>query len=120
MTESGPDLSLKIYGFIEADTVDYRFRTIRNIEDSDATIIFATVPESDGTRLTIDHAKAIGKPLLLVNPFDPSASKKVKEWIQSANPSTLNVAGNRESVSPGISQATENVLLAALDDDTDR
>jgi len=117
MTENGPNPRLKAYGFIETDTADYVSRTIRNVEDSDATLIFATDPESDGTRLTIDQATANNKPHLLVDPFDPSAVDAVKHWLSATRPSVLNVAGNRESKSPGISQATERVLLAALRDD---
>ena len=70
MTEAGPNPSLKAHGFIEADTADYRFCTICNFDDSDAMLVFATDLESDGTRLTIDHARAVGKPCLLVNPLD--------------------------------------------------
>lgn len=120
MTEFGPNRTLKKFGFIEADTADYPSRTIRNIEDSDATLVFATDPESDGTRLTIDHAVATGKPHLLVDPFESSAVKKAKEWLEKTCPAVLNVAGNRESRSPGISQAAEQVLFAALGKVDDR
>ena len=92
-------------------------RTIRNVEDSDATLIFATDPQSNGTRLTIDRAKASEKPYLLVDPFDSSAVDEVKTWLTATCSSVLNVAGNRESKSPGISQATKKVLLAALSRD---
>jgi hypothetical protein len=114
VTETGPDLSLEGFGFVQSDTVDYASRTKRNIDDSDATLIFATDPESDGTRLTVDHALAIGKPHLLVDPFEPDAIAAVRNWLDTVRPAILNVAGNRESKSPGISEAAEHLLLATL------
>jgi hypothetical protein len=117
MTEAGPNPALRKLGFTESDSPGYVSRTLQNVEDADATLVFATDPASDGTRLTLQHANARGKPNLLVDPFDPSATEVVKDWLKTVNPVVLNVAGNRESKSPGIAEAAEKVLTCALADD---
>lgn len=117
MTESGPNPALRGLGFTESDRPGYVSRTLKNIEDADATLVFATDPASDGTRLTLEHANAIGKPNLLVDPFAPSAAESVREWLNTTRPAVLNVAGNRESKSPGIARAVKQVLLLVLTED---
>ena len=113
-TEQGPNPSLTALGFKESDSHDYASRTRENIEHSDATLIFATDPGSDGTRLTIDHAKQINKPCLVLNPFEPAAAEAATQWLHATRPAVLNVAGNRESKAPGIAEQAERVLHAAL------
>ena len=113
-TELGPAPELERLGFAESDSDDYAERTRRNIEQSDATLIFATNPDSDGSRLTIEHAGRVGKPFLALDPFEPAAIEAVGQWLDSVRPGVLNVAGNRESRSPGITEQVGKVLYAAL------
>jgi hypothetical protein len=113
-TERGPNPGLRALGFTESDSHDYASRTRENIEHSDATLIFATDPTSDGTQLTIDHAEAIRRPCLVINPFEPAAVEAATQWLHATRPAVLNVAGNRESRSPGIARQAERVLHAAL------
>ena len=100
-----PDL-LKGYGLIEGETDPkiYRKRTIKNVQDSDGTVIFADKPSSPGTNLTISAAKKNNKPYIL----NPTASE-LKEWMSKYNIETLNVAGNRamkpEQVKPILKEA---------------
>lgn len=114
LTEAGPQPRLGRLGFRESHSADFRVRTRRNVEQGDATLIFATDPDSDGTRLTIEHAAQRGRPWLLVDPFGAGAVDKVRAWLAATQPAVLNVAGNRESKSPGIAQQAEQVLCAAL------
>lgn len=113
-TERGPKPALRELGFAESSSTDYAVRTRQNVEQSDATLIFATNPDSDGSRLTVNHAKKLGKPHLVVNPFEPGAADAVTPWLQTIQPAVLNVAGNRESKAPGIARQTEKVLYAVL------
>ena len=94
-TEQGPKPALQELGFAESNSTDYAVRTRQNVEQSDATLIFATDSDSDGTRLTVDHAEKTGKPYLLVNPFEPGSVEAVTPWLQTIQPAVLNVAGNR-------------------------
>ncbi len=113
-TERGAAPELEQSGFTESDSSDYRVRTRLNVEHGDATLIFATDPDSDGTRLTIDHAHKLGRPCLVLNPFEVTAEKRARRWLRDTSPEVLNVAGNRESRSPGIGRRAEQILLAAL------
>jgi hypothetical protein len=112
-TENGPDPSLgELYGLKEHESDDYRLRTLQNILDSDATIIFGTVMNSPGTRLTRRHLKDLKKLNLEIEFGKPRmTSKEVADWILSNKIQTLNVAGNRESVSPKVQAFTELFLL---------
>ncbi len=113
-TEAGPNRDLQELGFTESDSADYRVRTRQNVEQSDATLVFASQPDSDGTRLTIDHAARCRKPCKLVDPFSDSAIDEIGQWLNALQPAILNIAGNRESKAPGIQRQAELVLETAL------
>jgi len=113
-TEQGTNPALREFGFTESSCSDYAARTRKNVENSDATLIFANRVDSDGTALTVDHAEKIGRPFLVVDPFDPTAVETIASWLQATHPQVLNVAGNRESVAPGIAEQSEQVLHAVL------
>ena len=92
----------------EATTADPDERTKLNIRDSDGTLIIVPclpLPEKiqDGTRLTIADAERQGKPHLIISLTErDSAVDEIHEWIRRENISVLNIAGPRESNSPGI------------------
>ena len=113
-TEAGSEPRLEAMGFTESHSPDYRVRTRRNVEQGDATLIFAKNPDSDGTRLTIDHAARSGKACKLVDPFASTAIDETAAWLDATQPTILNVAGNRESRAPGIQAQVEWVLREAL------
>lgn len=114
LTEVGPNPGLEDLGFTESHSADYRVRTRQNVEQSDATLVLASKPNSDGTRLTIDHAARCRKPCKLVDPFAGLAIDVIGQWLNATQPAILNIAGNRESKAPGIQRQTEYVLKAAL------
>jgi len=109
-TEAGPDPSLREFGLSETDTADYRKRTLANIQDSDATVLLASNPDSAGSKQTLQFAKNAGKPILTVDPFAEDASAQIATFLRLHRPLTVNVAGNRESVCPGIFAQTVAVL----------
>jgi hypothetical protein len=100
----------KKYHLIETISENTEQRTKKNIETSDATLVF--VPQlpleiTDGTKLTIEYAQALLKPLFIV---DLSNCKKINEefysWLKENNISILNIAGPRESNAEGIYRKT--------------
>jgi hypothetical protein len=96
LTENGPEPSLADeFGLQECDG-GYDERTVLNAEWGDGTVIFARDLESNGSRLTLMALEEAGKPYLL-NPA----------------PKALNVAGNRESLAPGIGNEVEAVVFEA-------
>ena len=118
-TEAGPNLILPKFGLIESDSTSYIPRTKFNIQNSDATIILIS-ENSPGSRLTFAHCTKIRKPVLIVNRKElikSDAVSNVAKWISEYLPSNgvLNVAGNRESVSPGIFQLGRDFLVEVFD-----
>ena len=97
-----------MYDIIDKD-FDYRKRTKENVRAADVTFIFADKPKSPGTRLTIACCAALDKPYLLNPKLD-----EIVDWIRCNNPKVINVAGNRESVSPGIGARVEKLLIDAF------
>ena len=86
----------------------YHERTWENVKDSEATIIFGHT-SSPGSKLTIRCCTTQGKPLL-INPNE----KELAEFLQEHQVKILNIAGNRESKSPGIEQSVKEFLVEAL------
>ena len=111
---SEPLLGTK-YGLKEHSETGYRGRTIENIKDADATIVFKQYGQnSPGSALTYKTAKELSKPVVIVDPFGKNAAKKVAAFLAEHKPGTLNVAGSRELSSPGIGKKVEEILDQAI------
>jgi predicted Rossmann-fold nucleotide-binding protein len=109
----------EIYPVKETPSTDYPQRTEWNVRDSDATIIFAwgDIFASRGSMLTKAMADKHEKPSCIINlkgMSDREAAKIVFEFIQKVDPTTLNVAGSRESKASGIEAKVEHILLLAF------
>lgn len=111
-TEAGPrpDFAAE-FGAVELEG-GYRDRTQRNARDSDATVWFGD-PSSPGGRTTIRACDALSRPVLIVRDGITRPSDLAR-WIGQVGVEVLNVAGNRESTSPGIGARVERFLLVAL------
>ena len=83
-------------------------RTVYNIAESDATVIFARNLDSAGTKMTIDICNKVGKPFYVVKSLNG-----LRKFLYGIN-GTVNVAGNRESVSNGIQDRVRDFLSIAL------
>jgi hypothetical protein len=104
-TEAGLDPSLKDFGLVEHASANFRPRTVRNVEDSDGTVWFG-MTDTPGALATLRAAIALDRPLLL-NPL-PGV---LREWIVKNHIATLNVAGNRESLHPGLCREVEDYIV---------
>ena len=113
-TEKGPQPVLADYGLVEYRNDNYIARTLQNVIDSDATIIFATNISSDGTQKTIKFAKEHQKPFICINPFNPFALTELKAFCLENNISIVNIAGNRESKCKGITQKVADLIHQLL------
>ncbi len=102
------------YPLVEVASPDYAVRTERNVLDSDATLILTRAEPAGGTALTAQLAQRHRKPLLVVEPDDPTAPERIAAWLGEHAFAVLNVAGPRESQSPGIGAVAERVLREAL------
>jgi hypothetical protein len=91
-------------------------RTEWNVRDSDATLVFLPAgARSPGTDFTIACAKRMNKPQLAADPLAPGAEATIRAWL-ATNPQirTLNIAGPRESESPGIYAGARKLLDALI------
>lgn len=101
------------YDLEEMQSSDYPARTEQNVVDSDATLILYERKLKGGTLLTRRICQRLDKPYLLVR-MDRDEPEVISKWLRETRPETLNVAGPRESNSPGILERGEAFLLAAL------
>ena len=120
-TEAGPAPWLADYGLVESFSSGYQWRTRQNVLAADATLIIGDV-SSPGSRMTLDAAAAGRLPRLTFRAIGPDFAQFGKEksrstlltWLRSVNPRVINIAGNRESVNPGIQAACEEFLVEIL------
>jgi hypothetical protein len=106
------------YVLSETDSPEYWVRTEQNVMDSDATLILCRRPEgtrpTGGTELTLRMADRHGRPCLVVNLDRPGHLEEVRRWLQDHEVKVLNVAGPRESQSPGIAAQAKQFLSGLL------
>lgn len=116
-TEYGPDKHFGLqFNIKEHPSADYPPRTKQNVNDADATLIvvLSSVPER-GSKFTEDFCKN-RKPCLVLKLPATSCSvtpyvEQVCVWLAEHQPGILNIAGNRESVSPGIENWTRKLIM---------
>lgn len=118
-TENGPAPWLgEKYGLEETLVTNYRHRTQLNIKYSNGTVLIG-IP-SAGSEETAIQAEIQQKPLFRIKLNDLSVSNHrqqvflFREWLEENEIKVLNVAGNRESVSPGIEFMVKLFLISAL------
>ena len=111
MTEHGPNYRLRDIYRLNDIGVQYAKRTTINVMDANGTVVFADNMNSNGTKLTIAMCKKLNKPCI-INPN----SRELREWLHEHRIGILNVAGNRESLSPGIQKRVEEILLDTFED----
>jgi len=103
------------YPLEETSSSDYRVRTRMNVEDSDGTLILTWGPPLGGTALTLQLARKLRKPHLLIDLAQGGDSQKVIEWATANKIRILNVAGPREGEAPGVYHRAAAFLQAVLE-----
>lgn len=102
------------YPLRETPSADPAERTEWNVRDSDGTLVLVTSAASPGTGRTTETARRLGRPTCLRHLDalpDPDAFRR---WLQIHNVRSLNVAGPRESESPGVYARSGEYLRAVL------
>lgn len=110
-------ISERYTGLREAESTDPAVRTVLNVRDSDATLIFSHGPLTGGSRLTFETAARLKRPVLHVDlrdTTDAEAVAKVQTWLAAVRPNILNVAGPRASGDVSIGAHAGAVLRQAL------
>lgn len=105
------------YPLEETATADPACRTRLNVEEADGTLILIDGRWDDGTRLTEDAARDLGRPLLVVDLAalpEAEARARIVGWLADEGIRSLNVAGPRESTAPGIYRRSRGVLTSVF------
>ena len=93
-------------------------RTAWNVRDSDGVLILTRaggIGCSPGTVYTQEQAQVLCKPVMVVNIGKCGSVDRVRAWLRGLpEASILNIAGPRESESPGIYDAACNFLDRVL------
>jgi hypothetical protein len=98
------------YPLRETPSDDYAQRTEWNVRDSDGTLVLTVGPPTEGTAFTVAVAARLKKPCLVVDLAEPMQADSVRSWLARHRIKALNVAGPRESKSPGIYQKARTAL----------
>ena len=77
-----------------------------------ATLILTAGLLQGGTALTAEFAKALRKPLRMVDLGPGTRHEPILDWMQEERIQVLNVAGPRASEAPGIYGAARQLLDA--------
>jgi hypothetical protein len=101
---------LSHYPVTETPSVEYAQRTEWNVRDADGTLILTRGPATGGTALTIEVARRLGKPCLVIDLDEPPISSTVPAWADKNRIQTLNIAGPRESTTPGTYERARRFL----------
>jgi hypothetical protein len=102
------------YQLTELESRDYAARTEKNVIDSDGTLLIYRRKLTGGTLLTFRMVNKWSRPHYLIRIDERWSLTKARDWLARVRPATLNVAGPRESTSPGIEQRAMEVLVEIL------
>ncbi|MEX0819734.1 MAG: putative molybdenum carrier protein [Pirellulaceae bacterium] len=102
------------YRLSETDSDKYPVRTEQNVIDSDATMVLYVGAMQGGTSLTFRLAKAHDKPCLATDLAGPVDYALTRHWIAEQGIEVINIAGPRESSSPGVADAARSFLVQLL------
>lgn len=112
LTEDGPRPEFaEMWGAAEHPSDKYPPRTQANARHSDATLWLGQ-GDGAGFGCTKKHAAFYGKPFIVVE-YGMTQSDVIRLLMPIA-PAVLNVAGNRESKSPGIGERAESFLYSVF------
>jgi hypothetical protein len=112
----------------ETKSAGYPERTEKNVIEAHCTVIFTFGPPTGGSKKTRELAGKYGRPCLCVDLAvltDEAAARLVLEWLSPGglmSPAlavppphpVLNVAGSRESKSPGLQKRVAEVMRQVL------
>ncbi len=112
------------YQLEETPSREYPMRTRMNVQNADGTVIFTSGPMSRGSELTLRTASRLGREVKHINLEMGMlhCAEAFRKWLDNCEQHgapirTLNVAGTRESKSPGIQRKVRDLLVHALQDE---
>jgi len=103
------------YALVETASSKYPVRTEQNVVDSDGTLILFVARLQGGTLLTLRLTKKHSKPILLCDFEEQTSIDEMRQWIAEHDIRVLNVAGPRESTSPGIYTKAKSLIKRIIE-----
>ncbi len=102
--------------FSELTNGGYPMRTKKNIEESEGTLVFYAFNVSGGTKMTVQHAYKVDKPVCLVemSSFTLQAVSTIRRWLYTNEITVMNVAGPRGSKQPDMYDYVYSVLVEVI------
>ena len=85
------------YPLQECSSKNPALRTELNALCSQATLVLSRGTPQDGTPLTVERARAFGRPVLELSLDEFPDAEKFWQWINENNITNLNIGGPRES-----------------------
>lgn len=104
----------EIYPLQETPSSRYPQRTEWNVRDSDGTLVLYRTLLTGGSAYTVELAQKYDRPCLALDLSTNPARETLLEWVNQHQIHILNVAGSRESGSPGIYQEAYQLLSEVL------
>jgi hypothetical protein len=103
------------YPLRETASWKYPVRTRKNVLESDGTLILTRGKPRGGTALTAALAEGFKKPYRVVDlEGQPEGAEDIRKWGREHAIQVLNVAGPRESETPGIYDQAARLLKKLL------
>ena len=105
------------YPMTELEQGGYSERTLKNVVETDGTVIIFNGELEGGTRQTRDNCVAQAKPFLVIDAAQTSpiqAADEISVFVTRKNIVVLNVAGPRASKWPEAQQYARTVITLAL------
>jgi hypothetical protein len=108
------------YPLSETPSSDYSQRTRWNVRDADGTLILNWGEPTEGTLLTVEVCRELGKPHLVIDLADEANQAKAvqtaRAWLQAnLAGGVLNVAGPRSSKHPAVHDRARVFLRGVLE-----
>jgi Circularly permutated YpsA SLOG family len=98
------------YPLIETEEEGSEARTEANVSYSDGTLIIYDTSADDGTRYTMEMAYKHEKPFYMHDTSKDVMPDIIAHWLRKFNVTILNIAGSKESHSPGIHGTSMSIL----------
>ena len=98
------------YPLRETPYKNYNIRTEWNVRDSDATLILNLGSLEGGTARTVEIARQLRRPCLVIDLESNPDPAEVREWLRQHKIRKLNIAGPRESKRAGVRKSAEAFL----------
>jgi hypothetical protein len=111
--EEPPGLLALYPELAETPSPNYAERTEWNVRDSDGTLVLMPAAHrlTQGTAMTVDLARRLGRPVVVLDPGGDGALEEARAFIDGLGEApVLNLAGPRESGVPGVYESSRTFL----------